>query len=542
MNSISFWYKSLSLRRRLVYSFNLVLFLTLSLIAVPALLNRVNNQFRDADNLLLPNLDELAMVLTITEDENWDQYKDIFYKKKVYNTGYASLISADGTLLIDPYLEGSNIANSEYFRQMKQLKRGRIAYRDLKAEQGRQDKFIYFVYNQQLNSYLAFTIDHKELIANPIKNTTFILIFAFLFSSLIFTLTLIRLSRSISRPLLHLTNEFDQISRGMLPSLDIKHSYKDELGSVLTSAKRMVDGLSKKSDFANAIADKNFEYPFEPLSTDDELGNALVNMRNNLQKASKEEGERKVADEKRNWSTLGLAKFSDILRQKYNDTKDLSFEIIKNIIKYTQSNQGGIFILNEDNPSDPFLELTGCYAFDRRKYLEKRIAIGEGLAGSCFREQKTTYMSNIPQDYIKITSGLGDENPSYLLLVPLTLNDVTLGVIELASFRPFEPHQIDFLEKLGESIASAVSSARITHQTSTLLAQSQLQAQEMKEKEEQLQQNLEELTATQEEANRRRSKLERFLRESDTRERELTDKIKELEEKLKLGVNGDMAG
>jgi len=529
MNVVSHWYKNLSLRRRFVYSFNLVLFITLAGIAVPALLNRVNNQFRDANNLLFPNLEELCVVLSLADEENWNDFKEIVYNKRLYNTGYVSLVSTDGTLLIDPYNEGSNISQLGYFEQFRQATRGRIAHRDPRAEAGRQRKHIFYVYSPTLKNYLTFTIDHKELIGDPLKNTTLILVFALIFSSLIFTVTIIRIARSISKPLLKLQTDFDQIGRGMLPNVTIKHKYNDELGYVINSVINMIDGLRKKSAFANEIARNNFDHPFKPLSNDDELGNSLVNMRDSLLKASREEAERKKEDEKRNWSTVGLAKFSDILRQKNDNLKEFSYEIIKNIVKYTQANQGGILILNEDNADDKYLELTGCYAYDRRKYKEKRVDIGEGLVGACFLEQKTTFITNLPQDYIKITSGLGDNNPECLLLVPLTLNEKTLGVIELASFEPFEDFQVEFLEKLGESIASAISSARINQQTTMLLAQSRLQTEEMKAQEEEMRQNLEELSATQEEATRKSEEMEVMLNEYKAREATLLQKIEELE-------------
>ena len=102
--------------------------------------------------------------------------------------------------------------------------------------------------------------------------------------------------------------------------------------------------------------------------------------------------------------------------------------------------------------------------------------------------------------------------------MPLQVNDAVDGVLELASFHPFAPHQIDFLEKTGESVAAAVRNVRINEKTRTLLAETQQQAEEMRSTEEEMRQNMEELAATQEEMQRK--------------EQEYIKKIEEMEQQL----------
>jgi GAF domain-containing protein len=166
-------------------------------------------------------------------------------------------------------------------------------------------------------------------------------------------------------------------------------------------------------------------------------------------------------------------------------------------------------IVEGDKHGDTYLEQMATYAYDRKKYVDKKIQIGEGLVGQCVLEKATIHLQEIPRDYVSITSGLGAALPETILIVPLIHNEEVYGVIEMASFGKMKEHEIQFVEKVAESIASTISTVQINERTKRLLTQSQQMSEELKAQEEELRQNQEELQATQEQMRRRQVELER---------------------------------
>jgi PAS domain S-box-containing protein len=277
-----------------------------------------------------------------------------------------------------------------------------------------------------------------------------------------------------------------------------KYTYKI-LGN-LFDLQHTKDTTSKELlDFAEALGIGNLETSYTP-EKGNKLGNIIVNLRDNLLKSRQEEQKRKKEDEQRNWTAEGLAKFGEVLRNNNDNVKKLAFELISHLSVYIGAVQGGFFILNDDIEEDKYFELIAHFAYNRKKYSKKRIELSEGLIGRSAFEKSTIYLDEVPEDYVEVTSGLGEANPRILLIVPLKVNDEIHGVIEFSSFHYFDSYIVSFIEKVAESIASTISTVKTNMRTSTLLKESRAQAERLAQQEEEMRQNMEELQATQEEA------------------------------------------
>jgi GAF domain-containing protein len=253
--------------------------------------------------------------------------------------------------------------------------------------------------------------------------------------------------------------------------------------------------IEKMTDLVQNIAKGNYDISLDLNLEEDELATTLVEMQAQLQKATEE-------DKRRNWANEGFAQISQILRTDVADLKDWYFQLLTFVVDYTHANQGGLFVIQQ-NENEKFIDLKSCVAFDRKRFHEKRLEMGEGLIGRCILEEKSIYMLDIPTDYLKITSGLGDAPPRNLLLMPMRNNGEVMGVLELATFTPFEPYKVEFIEKISESIANTLISVKVNEQTRALLKHTQEQAEQLRAAEEEMRQNMEELAATQEEMRRR---------------------------------------
>jgi PAS domain S-box-containing protein len=301
----------------------------------------------------------------------------------------------------------------------------------------------------------------------------------------------------------------------------LQHAQTRESATGAVMMENQLHMMDVNIGFANNISQGKLKAEYG-ADVPDALGKALVNMRESLISAAEREEREKFAN-------IGLARIGEILRLHAENLEILCDKVIEEIVKYMKANQGSIFVVENQGAKDEFLKLMSARAWERKKFLQKTFAPGEGLVGQAAIEKHTIFMTNVPQNYITITSGLGEANPSCVLIVPLKSEEQVVGVIELASFRVYQDYEIKYLEKVGESIASMIITTRNNQKNKELLEKSNALTEQMRAQEEEMRQNLEEMQATQEEMQRKSKEIERLLEEADQKEVLLQSQLKEIQ-------------
>lgn len=308
--------------------------------------------------------------------------------------------------------------------------------------------------------------------------------------------SLVTFHKRLVLPLRVATGQTIKISEGDILAEENGEKFpKSMVNDLVKAIQKIKLSVGHKSEFVEAVSKGNLKKHYEPAGEKDTFGFALLRMQKHLQDISENE-------RKRNWANSGIADFVDTLRN-IKDLDLLCEEALRKLIKYLEANQGGIFV-QYDTYGDPHLRLVAAYAYERKKFLQKRVELGEGLIGQIFMEAETLNMVEVPDNYVTITSGLGEALPKNILLVPMKNNNKqTVGVLELASFHPFEPYQVEFVEKVAEIVGSSILDMKRASKVQKLLQESQLQAQNLRTQEEEMRQNVEELMAMHEELQRK---------------------------------------
>ncbi|KXX71973.1 GAF domain-containing protein [Flammeovirga sp. SJP92] len=286
----------------------------------------------------------------------------------------------------------------------------------------------------------------------------------------------------------------------MNKQIGIKVLWLDQYARLKEENSRLRANLDNALEYCNALLEEKEDYEFsekeeEPLL---EAINALRLQRKAL----------KVIEEERAWVSEGLTKFVDILRTSQSNLEELCDQIINNLVSYLGVTQGGLFIVDDNIDDRKELMLISAYAYERKKYINRNVKPREGLVGQVFIEKRPMFLKEIPEQYVNISSGLGQARPTNLFIAPMLMNEEVYGVIELASLKEMPEFQREFVLKLGETIASTIAATRNSDRMKTLLEDSQVQAEQMRAQEEEMRQNVEELQATQEEMHRKQKEME----------------------------------
>jgi HAMP domain-containing protein/CheY-like chemotaxis protein/GAF domain-containing protein len=298
----------------------------------------------------------------------------------------------------------------------------------------------------------------------------------------------------------------------------------NQLAGTLTTQLRAISEVSQavtQGDLTRTIA-------VEAEGEVAELKDTINQMIGNLAETTR-------TNQEQDWLNSNMARFTGML-QGERDLETVSRLIMSDLTPLVGAQHGAFFLM--DTPGgegDDFeLRLIATYGYKQRKNVPTRFAIGEGLVGQSALELKPILVTQAPDDYVRITSGLGESAPVNLIVLPVLFEDQVLAVLELGSFQRFTPVQQTFLEQLAESIGVVLNTIQANMRTEELLGQSQQLTQELQSQSEELQAQQEELQQTNKELEEQAASLKASEELLQTQQEELQQTNEELEEKAQL--------
>ena len=220
----------------------------------------------------------------------------------------------------------------------------------------------------------------------------------------------------------------------------------------------------------------------------------------------------------------GMAQFSDVIAKSRSDIKELSGNVISNLVTYIGANAGAIYIAENIGEDKVVLrrEVTFCYGANED---ETVIEPGEGYVGTCYATRKNISIDNMPEGKVVLCSGLGQISIRNIVFIPVMHDEECLGVLEMASLNSLMVYKISFVEKIGETLGSVFAVEKANEAVKEMLENNRSQAKELQAQEVELRNNLEEMKATQEDLNRQIESVDSLKDELRT----ARQKISELE-------------
>ena len=192
------------------------------------------------------------------------------------------------------------------------------------------------------------------------------------------------------------------------------------------------------------------------------------------------------------WLKTNLTRFTRML-QGQRDPMTVSKMILSELAPLVNAEHAVFYGMVGPNGQPAHLAFQAGYAYKQRKGLPKEFHLGEGLVGQCALEKRRIVITQVPADYIRINSALGEGTPANIVVLPVLFESDVRAVIELASFKPFSPTHMDFLDQLMESIGIVLNTIEANSRTEDLLKQSQSLANELQSQQDQLQRTNDEL-------------------------------------------------
>ena len=275
---------------------------------------------------------------------------------------------------------------------------------------------------------------------------------------------------------------------GQAQSAEVAGVWKDLTDDVNQLAANLTNQVRAIAEVATAVTEGDLtrqvsvEASGEVAVLKDKLNEMIRNLRETMRQNTEQD-----------WLKTNLERFTRML-QGQRDLATVSKMILSELTRLVSAQHGVFYTLTEPaDGGEPVLQFQAGFGFKARKHLANEFRLGEGLVGQCALEKERILLTEVPSDYIQISSGLGESTPLNIIVLPILFEGSVRAVIELASFTAFSPTHQSLLDQLTESIGLVLNTVAATSVTDKLLEQSLSQAQELQSRQEQLHQSNEEL-------------------------------------------------
>jgi len=296
--------------------------------------------------------------------------------------------------------------------------------------------------------------------------------------------------------------------------------WKDLTGNVNLLAANLTTQVRAIAEVATAVTQGDLTRSIqvdakgEVSELKDNLNTMIVNLRETTER-----------NREQDWLKTNIARFTSML-QGQRDLFTVAKTLLADLVPLVQAQQGTIYQMAATEDGTPILQLLAGYA--QRPNQPERIPLGEGIVGQCAVEKQRILITDVPPDYTRISSSIGESSPSSIVVLPLLFEGHTKAVIELASLRPFTSTNLIFLDQLTTSIGVVLNTIEATMRTEGLLKQSQQLTSELQSRQSELQETNDQLGTKARLLAEQNAEVERKNREVEQARGALEEKAAEL--------------
>jgi HAMP domain-containing protein/signal transduction histidine kinase/CheY-like chemotaxis protein len=253
---------------------------------------------------------------------------------------------------------------------------------------------------------------------------------------------------------------------------DLTNNVNQLAANLTTQVRAMAEVATAvtKGDLTRSIA---LEAQGEIAALKDTINEMIINLKETTRKNTEQD-----------WLKTNVARFTSMV-QGQRDLLTVCKLVLSELAPLVNAQQG-IFYINDAQDGEPMMKLFASYAYRERKSVSNVFHAGEGLVGQCAMEKERFVLTNVPNDYIKISSGLGESTPLSIVVLPVLFEGQVKAVIELASFHQFSDIHLGFLDQLTDSMGIVLNTIAATMRTEELLKQSQALAEELQSQQSEL--------------------------------------------------------